>query len=170
MSDHASAPKWREDFPFESADDDLITRRECTRFLVLVSGGLAAGTALVGVASRRAEHQVTARVDIAALDDLAPGSALPFAYPDEHTPALLVRRPDGELVAFERSCPHLSCPVTYEPGSEHLGCHCHHGRFELATGRGTAGPPRELRPLRRIALAVEDGRVFAVGFMARRGA
>ena len=83
------------------------------------------------------------------------------------TPAILVRRESGELVAFQQKCTHLACPVAYEASRagqpEHLSCHCHNGRFDVATGEGVSGPPRELRPLGRVALEVDRGRVYAVG-------
>ncbi|HTN87010.1 MAG TPA: Rieske (2Fe-2S) protein [Sorangium sp.] len=166
-------PKWREDFPYESEGDDHVTRRDFARFLVLVSGGLATGNALVYLRSRRPPAEPRARVEIARVDDLAPGSAAVFRYPDEATPALLIRREDGELVAFEQKCTHLGCPVAYERGGgeggeEHLRCYCHNGRFDAASGEGTSGPPRDMRPLGRIALEIEDGKVFAVGLSPRR--
>lgn len=169
------SPKWREDFPYESENDDHITRRDATRFLLLVSGGLAFGNALVWLRAR-SDHDATAVArDLGPPDQLAPGEWRVFAYPDAITPAILVRRDSGELVAFEQKCTHLACPVAYEPrrGSdgEHLSCHCHNGRFDVATGEGVSGPPRELRPLRRIELGVTDGRLFAVGLsvQGRRG-
>ncbi|WP_437671610.1 Rieske 2Fe-2S domain-containing protein [Sorangium sp. So ce131] len=167
-------PAWREDFPYESEGDDHVTRRDFARFLVLLSGGLAAGNAVVYLRSRRPPEEPHARREIARVRDLAPGSAVAFRYPDEATPALLIRRADGELVAFEQKCTHLGCPVSYErEGGEGEGeclrCYCHNGRFDVASGEGTSGPPRDLRPLGRIALEVEDGRVFAVGRPPRRG-
>jgi nitrite reductase/ring-hydroxylating ferredoxin subunit len=48
---------------------------------------------------------------------------------------------------------------------EELVCPCHHGVFELLTGRPIAGPPR--RPLARVTLEVRDGWVLATGIEAR---
>ena len=39
-------------------------------------------------------------------------------------------------------------------------CPCHHGKFDVATGDPTAGPPR--RPLPAIEVKVEKGAVYAV--------
>jgi Rieske Fe-S protein len=51
----------------------------------------------------------------------------------------------------------------------HLGnqllCPCHHGVFDVATGRPIAGPPR--RPLTRISLKVVDRIVYATGVEPR---
>jgi Rieske Fe-S protein len=46
-----------------------------------------------------------------------------------------------------------------------LRCPCHHGLFDLATGRPLAGPPR--RPLDRIRLDIRGGEIFAVGVEER---
>jgi arsenite oxidase small subunit len=167
VSDDLKLPKWREDFPYESENDEYITRRDAARFLLLVSGGLAVGNGLVWVRSWSAPAATTARVDLGPADQLAPGEWRVFGYPDAMTPAILVRRESGELVAFHQKCTHLACPVAYERSHagepEHLSCHCHNGRFDVATGEGVSGPPRELRPLGRLALEVEGGRLYAVG-------
>ena len=109
------------------------------------------------------------RVELGASDQLAPGQWRVFRYPDDKTPAILVRRESGELVAFQQKCTHLACPVAYQPGregqAECLSCHCHNGRFDVATGKGVSGPPRELRPLARVALESKNGRLYAVGLL-----
>ena len=167
MSHDEARPKWREDFPYESENDEHVTRREATRFLLLVSAGLALGNAAIWIRSRFPEGAPAGRVELGAADRLAPGEWAVFSYPDEHTPAILIRRKNGELIAFQQKCTHLACPVAYERGAsgdgEHLSCRCHNGRFDVATGEGISGPPRELRPLRRVALEVTGGRLYAVG-------
>lgn len=167
-------PKWREDFPYESENDEYITRRDATRFLLLVSGGLALGTGLIWVRAQTAGDAPHVRVELGAADQLAPGEWRVFAYPDAKTPAILIRRESGELVAFQQKCTHLACPVAYErrrgDRQEGLTCHCHNGRFDLATGEGVSGPPRELRPLARVALEVEGDRLWAVGLLTARRA
>ena len=160
-------PKWREDFPYESENDDHITRRDATRFLLLVSGGLALGNGLIWLRTRWEESDAHGRIELGVASQLGPGEWRVFEYPNSLTPAILVRRESGELVAFQQKCTHLACPVAYERSragdAEHLSCHCHNGRFDVATGEGVSGPPRELRPLRRVELEVTDGRLFAVG-------
>jgi nitrite reductase/ring-hydroxylating ferredoxin subunit len=168
MSD-APVPKWREDFPFESENDEHITRRDCARFLLAVSGGLALGSGLVALRAHRPEREEpVAPVDLGEAASLAPGSQREFRLGAEA--AVLVRRADGRLCAFEQRCTHLGCPVTYarEDGRESLLCHCHQGRFELDRGEGVEGPPRGLRPLRRVALEERSGRIVATGFAAPR--
>jgi Rieske Fe-S protein len=169
MSQAEEGPKWREDFPFESEDDEHITRRDATRFLLLVSGGLALGNALIWVRAQLDSDAPAPRVALGAATQLAAGEWRVFAYPDDTTPAILIRRESGELVAFQQKCTHLACPVAYERSQagqgECLSCHCHNGRFDVATGQGVSGPPRELRPLRRVELEVAGDQLFAVGLL-----
>ena len=68
-------PVWRQDFPLSSAGEDEVTRREFVRYLVLASGGFAAGN--VGVAlwsSLRSVNRGEPR-PIVALDQLPDGMA-----------------------------------------------------------------------------------------------
>ena len=45
--------KWREDFPTQSERDDHITRRDFTRFLLLISAGFATGNDAFQVRARK---------------------------------------------------------------------------------------------------------------------
>lgn len=160
-------PKWREDFPIEQHYDDFITRRDFVRFLGLVSAGLMVGNASIVVKSLAAEEGPFPEMDVPGAMDLKSGKWMVFHYPDDKTPAILIRRESGEYIAFHQKCPHLACPVSYHESDgergEYIGCHCHNGRFDIDTGKGTQGPPRELRPLRQVVLRVEPERVVAVG-------
>lgn len=160
-------PKWREDFPIEQEFDDFITRRDFVRFLGLVSAGLLVGNASIVVRSLTEKEGPFPEVEVAGAADLAVGKWMVFKYPDPHTDAILIRRESGEYISFLQKCPHLACPVSYhqsEDGcAEHIGCRCHNGRFDIETGKGTQGPPRELRPLRQVVLRHDAGRVIAIG-------
>jgi len=53
-----------------------------------------------------------------------------------------------KILAFSRTCPHLGCRVTYDPGKKIFICPCHQSRFAL-TGKYLAGPAKkDLRPLK----------------------
>jgi arsenite oxidase small subunit len=165
--DEKEPEKWREDFPVQSERDDHITRRDFTRFLLLISAGFATGNGIIlGKAMMRKEPEFSP-LEIATDDELQPGAVKAFNYPDTKSPSLLIRRLDGQYVAYSSKCTHLACPVAYSPGDngagEKLECHCHQGEFDIATGKGTAGPPRELRPLPRVDLEIRDGKIFAIG-------
>ncbi len=166
-------PKWREDFPFESEGDDFITRRDFTRFLCVISAGFVTGNGWILTKSMRESTTVPPVIEVCRTTDLEPGKWMVFSYPDDKTPAMLVRRLNGEFIAFLQKCTHLACPVNYEKDyrgqGEALSCHCHNGSFDINTGEGVTGPPRELRPLPQLELRIEDERVFAVGFVHQRG-
>lgn len=71
------------------------------------------------------------------------------------TQLLYVRRnKGGEVEAFSRKCTDLSCPVTWDSGSETFLCPCHGGIFNR-NGEPMAGPPN--RPLYRYRHRIEDG-------------
>jgi nitrite reductase/ring-hydroxylating ferredoxin subunit len=169
MSDqHAPAPpKWREDFPFEMEGDDFITRRDFTRFLMLISASFVTGHAWILWNSRSRPLELYPEAEVCRTSDLQPGKWRVFNYPDAKTPAIIICRENGEFAAFQQKCTHLACPVAYacsnETRAETLTCHCHNGRFDINTGEGIGGPPRELRPLPRIVLKIEGDRVLAIG-------
>jgi Rieske Fe-S protein len=171
--DREECPKWREDFPFESEGDDFITRRDFTRFLCIISAGFATGNAWILAKTLRKKPKTLPTVEICKTTDLQPGKWMVFRYPDEKTPAMLIRRLNGDFIAFLQKCTHLACPVAYEQDrdgkGELLSCHCHNGTFDIDTGEGVTGPPRELRPLPRLALEIKGDRVIAVGYDFYRG-
>ncbi len=154
-------PVWRRDFPYTSAGEDEVTRREFVRFLAVGSGTFAAGTvAVAALTSARGDEEAAAK-EIAPLDDLRSDRPVLFRYPTGDDPAILLLRPDGELVAYSQKCTHLGCVVYLDDSGEQLVCPCHEGGFAATTGAVEFGPP-EL-PLPRIALEVRDGTVWATG-------
>lgn len=162
-------PKWREDFPYESEGDDFVTRRDFTRFLCVISAGFATGNGWILWKSRKKKSdQVLPVVEVCKTADLEPGKWMVFHYPDDLTPAMLIRRLNGEWTAFLQKCTHLACPVAYEKNrddkGEALSCHCHNGTFDIDTGEGVSGPPRELRPLPRLKVEIDGDRVMVTGY------
>jgi Rieske Fe-S protein len=168
-------PAWRRDFPIDIGRDNEVARRDFTNFLVLTSLAFAAGQVCIGLLSwRRGRQPPAAPAAVARLDEvqtteplplLPVGGSLLFHYPDESEPCILLR-PDAQTVlAYNQKCTHLSCAVLPRLDEGRLHCPCHHGTFDLASGRPLAGPPR--RPLTRIQLEVQGGVVYAVGVELR---
>jgi Rieske Fe-S protein len=152
-------PIWRADFPLTSAGEDNVTRREFVRYLVVASGGFAAGS--VGIAlwsSLRSVNTGEPRARV-SLDAVPQGSAHLFRYPTNDDPAILVHLPGGELRAFSQKCTHLGCVVYYEAGTDKMACPCHEGLFDADSGAVISGPPQ--RPLGRIDVEVRDNTVWA---------
>jgi Rieske Fe-S protein len=89
------------------------------------------------------------------------GGSLVFSYPRDGSHAILVRLSDERLVAYDRACTHLLCPVLAQPERARLHCPCHNGNFDLVTGRPISGPPQ--RRLPRVRLDVRGGYIYATG-------
>jgi nitrite reductase/ring-hydroxylating ferredoxin subunit len=130
-------------FPVAIAGERALDRR---RFLC------AAGTAAVAVLAGEwiAARQPAARaglVRLARADTPAIGEARALVAV-HGAQALAVRLDADTLVAFERRCPHLGCPVVWSAARGRFECPCHRAVFEARTGRVLAGPPpRGLTPL-----------------------
>jgi len=136
-------------FPLTVADERRLDRR---RFLA--AAGAAAAVALLGDRlGRRAEHASSVPLDLAPgvrkhLDDLAVGDARDVVAEDGRV-ALAVRLDAATVVAFDRRCPHLGCPVRWSAERGRFECPCHHAAFDARTGAVLFGPPtRGLTPVR----------------------
>jgi len=88
------------------------------------------------------------------IGDMGPGSVKGFRWGAK--PALLKKGKDGSLAAFVAICTHLDCTVRYLPDKAKFHCACHEGWYD-ENGVNVAGPPP--RPLRRLAVSLEGGKV-----------
>lgn len=155
-------PKWRQDFPIDSAQDAYVARRDFTKFLGLTSLGLVVGQFWIALQNRwREARGQLPLVAIGKLEDIRVGEAKMFHYPAEADPAILLRAGESDLLAYSSQCTHLQCPVLPEMDDGRLHCPCHRGYFDMHTGQPLAGPPR--RALPRITLTVRRGVVYAAG-------
>lgn len=155
-------PRWRRDFPVDWSEDDYVSRRDLTKYVVLTSCALAAGQTMI--AGRVLLGKTTndyPRSAIASVGELPIGGAKTFDYPAGSTPRLLVRTGEASFVAYDQQCTHLQCPVVPAVEQGKLHCPCHNGWFDLQTGTPLAGPPR--RRLPRVVLEVHDSTVYATG-------
>lgn len=159
---HSEQPRWRQDFPIEWAQDNYISRRDFTRFMVLTSLAFVVGQFVILFQNilRRSRGEPPMQ-EIAGVNEIPVGGSRVFHYPDERTPRLLVRLDESTFLAYEQQCTHLACPVIPQPEAGHLHCPCHEGVFDLRTGQPLAGPPR--RPLARVRLEVQADKIYAVG-------
>ena len=131
-------------------------------------GAAASGVVRSGAAAGTASYPIK---PIVALDELAAGATVPFTYPDERSPALLLRMdeevpggvgPDSSVVAYSTLCTHKGCPVSYKPEHHLLICPCHWSTFDPAREGGLV-IGQASQPLARIELRVESGMAVAVG-------
>ena len=95
-------------------------------------------------------------IDVAALEDLAPGE--PVLVEVEGTPVALVNV-DGEVLAVHDVCTHAleSLSGGWVEG-ERIECPRHGAAFSLRTG--DALTPPAIKPLPTFAVEVRDGRVL----------
>ena len=159
-------PQWRNDFPIDWPQDELVSRRDFAKFLILTSFAFAVGQIWILFLNflRRRRGQPPVR-RIAAAGDVPVGGALTFSYPEPADTCILVRTGEDRFVAYSQKCTHLSCAVTPQANENCLHCPCHNGYFDLTTGEPTAGPPR--RPLPRITLDLRGGYLYATGVEVR---
>jgi nitrite reductase/ring-hydroxylating ferredoxin subunit len=162
----AAQPQWRQDFPVDVPQDNYISRREFTKFLVLTSAAFTFGQFWIAWENwRRARRSLPPIVQVAMLSQIPVGSSLVFHYPNEDEPCLLMRPDEKTLLAYSQKCTHLSCAVIPEMEKQRLVCPCHHGYFSLGDGRVLAGPPQ--RPLPRVKLEVRGDAIYATGVELR---
>lgn len=161
-----SQPDWRRDFPIDTVQDNEVARRDFTSLLVLTSLAFVVGQFWIVVRNQfRGQADRPSTRAIARVDEIPIGGTKLFHYPGEHDPCMLLR-PDGEtFLAYDQKCTHLSCAVVPEWEQGRLHCPCHHGYFDLHSGRAIAGPPR--RPLTRITLEIRGGVIHATGIELR---
>ncbi|HUE80650.1 MAG TPA: Rieske (2Fe-2S) protein [Pyrinomonadaceae bacterium] len=155
-------PKWRQDFPIDWPQDNYVSRRDFTKFMVLTSLAFTFGQFwIMGRNFLRKQRGEPSIQPVASVDQVPIGGSLSFVYPEAHDTCVLVRTGPETFVAYNQKCTHLACAVMPQFDQGRLYCPCHVGSFDLVTGSPTAGPPR--RPLPRINLEVRGGTVYATG-------
>ena len=153
----------------KKADPGCMSRRDFVKVGGAGVAGLVVAEALPGAAAAaKAGYPI---VEVAPVASIGPGAALAFDYPDDDSPAILVRLdeagfggvgPGRDIVAYSVLCTHKGCPVDYLPRRRMLICPCHWSTFDpakagsMVIGQGSA-------PLPQIGLRIEAGMVQAVG-------
>jgi nitrite reductase/ring-hydroxylating ferredoxin subunit len=71
--------------------------------------------------------------------------------------AWLVKRADGELIAYDPRCTHALCIYRWDDAADRFNCACHDGRFALDGAVLAGPPPRPLDrwPVRETATGIE---------------
>ncbi len=156
----------------KEANDALsLNRRDFVKAGSAGVVGLAAATALPSLPAQAAIGPAYPVVDIAPVDALTPNTIVEFVYPDEASPAVLVRLaeagdggvgPNQEIVAYSQLCTPKGCPVAYRSRHKLFVCPCHWSTFDPAKA-GTLVIGQASHSLPQITLRVSDGMVQAVG-------
>lgn len=113
---------------------------------LLISGGVVGGLARLRAPARRTGSGGSEEVQ-----PLPANSARQIRNPRTGGPAVLIRLPGGEMVAYSAVCTHQGCTVGYDPRRRLLACPCHGSTFDPARGaRVLSGPAT--RPLEELQL------------------
>jgi Rieske Fe-S protein len=147
-----------------NTDNREITRRSFCNRALLTSAAIALATRNVtGSSVNPRDSQVAyPPMKIVGAERVLPGASLYFSYPSMKDPAVMVRSPEGEYLAYSRKCAHLGCSVDFDSARRCLRCPCHQGTYDARTGHVIYGPPP--RPLDEIVLQMSaGGEVWAVG-------
>ena len=133
---------------------------------------MLAGSAVM-LGTTRAQSKAS-RVQIASLDKLeSVWSVVQYPYEGRH--AILLRVPEKikdhtlevqigiYLVSYHLVCTHLGCTPALPNTDHQLICPCHNSRFWAEDGRAADARPNP--PLKAIQLEVNNGMVFAIGYL-----
>ena len=162
VDDPTPQPTWQRDFPYESAAEDEVTRREFARYLVAGAGVMAIGNLGLAAWTQLRTINTGEPRALIPLADVAVGDTYLFTYPSDNDPAILLRLADDDVVAFSQKCTHLGCVVYFEADEDRWHCPCHEGNFDARTGAVISGPPP--RPLGRIDVEICDDTIWALGY------
>jgi Rieske Fe-S protein len=155
-------PLWRDEFSVFTADEQYVSRRQFSKFLVLTSLAMFVGNMWILVRSWFSRRPSYPMASVARVDEVPLGGVKLFSYPTSEEQCILVRAGENDYVAYSQKCTHLSCAVFYSREKNRLECPCHNGAFSVRNGSVLQGPPR--RPLPRVELQRRGDELIAMGF------
>jgi Rieske Fe-S protein len=136
----------------------LVEERRLDRRRFLCAAGAATALAVCGeLLAHGLGEPETPEGPVRLPGPLAPGEAC--SVPAAGGAVLAVRLDADTVVAYDRRCPHLGCPVVWAAARGRFECPCHRAAFDAHTGAVLFGPPR--RGLRAVAVEgpTERGRL-----------
>jgi len=101
------------------------------------------------------EEVKVSNVKIGAVDDMEKDSGKIIKFGNK--PVIVIRKANGDYIAFSAVCTHLDCIVQYRKDYEQIYCACHNGRYDL-NGRVASGPPPA--PLQKYSVTIKDSEVI----------
>ena len=151
-----------------------ISRRDFLKIMGGVSAALA--VAPFAVAGQYLIPQIPTTfkpVLIAKKQDVPVNGSLVFWFPFTtdptytnvliHLPPDVASKAGKEFVAYNRTCIHLQCLVSYLSGSGIIGCPCHGSIYRPTDGWPIGGPAAEIgRYLPNVQLKIDGDDIYAV--------
>ena len=150
-----------------------LSRRDALKIMGGVSAALAlapfasAGSFLIPTVSTKFNPVLIAKKEDVPVN----GSTIfwfPFTTDPTYTNMLIHLPPDlaakagQEFVAYNRTCIHLQCLVSYLSNSEIIGCPCHGSEYRPTDGWPVAGPAAQIgRYLPSVKLRIDDDNIYA---------
>lgn len=68
-------------------------------------------------------------------------------FKDQTIGTVYLRKIEGQVIAFNDTCPHLGCKVDYKPADGTFFCPCHASAFSLDGKKTNLIPPRDMDSL-----------------------
>jgi menaquinol-cytochrome c reductase iron-sulfur subunit len=171
--DHGSESKQGGEMPGPTQDSPVARRR----FLRWLSGvGASLSAVVVGFPVVRAfvspalpaaptDSWIKVADDVALIDTDVPirvnfvETKVDAWLEDRQLNGVWLYTEDGKkFTAYNAHCTHLGCAFSYDKTKKIFACPCHHGEFDVKTGRVLAGPPP--RPLDELKVEVRDDAVW----------
>lgn len=103
----------------------------------------------------KVEEVKVSSVKIGSVEDMEKDSGKIIKFGNK--PVIVIRKPEGEYIAFAGVCTHLDCIVQFRKDYGQIYCACHNGRYDL-NGRNVSGPPPA--PLKKFGVTIKKDEVI----------